>query len=213
MKDDLIIKIKRIIDQKNLISEDEVRSLMGIIRKILDKIDPNNCKYLILRLFCNWSAHTEITNSNTGLRILAKINDTLVEIKDMDSNFEIRCKISEAIGFVSLRRELANFFKEENISDILISDNKLWSIYLDHLIEIIRDVPISFPPLSELDETKIKIYNEISQNPIKPGAGVISILISLFAYPKEGEEIMSIFIRTEDTTTLVIPLLIDVSLE
>lgn len=213
MKNDLLIKIKRIVTKENHISEDEVRSLMGIIRKILDKIDPDNCKYLILRLFCNWSAHTEITNSNSGLRILAKINDTLVETKDMKSNFEIRSKTSEAIGFVSLRRELTMFLKEENISDILSSNDNIWSVYLYHLMEIIRDVPISFPPLSKLDKTKIKIYNQISQNPIKPGAGVTSILISLFTYPKEKEDLMSIFIRTEDTTTLIMPLLIDVSLK
>jgi len=58
---------------------------------------------------------------------------------------------------------------------------------------------------------------QIAQNPIKSGAGVVAIQLSLIDYsalgaPNEGE-IMCLLIRTEDTTTTVIPLLIDVRLK
>jgi hypothetical protein len=70
--------------------------------------------------------------------------------------------------------------------------------------------------LSKLDESKQKIYNKIAKNPIKPGAGVISIKISKIDNTafgmKEKGEIMCLIIRTEDTTTTIIPLLIDVRL-
>lgn len=211
MKESLINKLKIIIGKGASIEEEDVRSFMVITRKILDAMsEKEQNSYLILRLFCNWSVHIEITDSNTGLRLLARINDSLVSVSKCEDNDKIRLSISESIGFVSLRREIISFLHYLDISDVLFTNNELWAIYLNHLVEIIRDVPISFPLISKLDKTKLKIYNQISQNQIKEGAGVIAIKISLIKYPIG--DIMSILITTEDTTTLIIPLLIDVRL-
>ncbi len=211
---DLITKIKTIIAKKEHIDEDSIRSLMILVRKLLDKMPQSDQNlYLTIRLFCNWVAHIEITKSNTGLRILAKINDTLVSSKDSkDTIAAMRTKMSQAIGFSVLRKELKSFFSHIGVDDILVSDKNIWAVFLDNLIEIIRDVPLSFPPLSKLDATKQKIYDQIAKNPIKPGAGVISIKIRLIEYPAPFGQTMCLTIRTEDTTTLVIPLLIDVRL-
>ncbi len=212
MEKDIITKIKTIILKKENINEEEVRSLMILIRKILDKMsEPEKNLYLTLRLFCNWIAHNEITKSNTGLRILAKINDTLVSIKNSQDIIEMRGKMSQAIGFSVLRGELKLFFDQINVNDIFVSDKNIWAVFLNHLIEIIRDVPLSFPSLSSLDSTKQRIYDQIAQNPIKVGAGVVSLKICLVKYPLPTDEIMCLCVRTEDTTT-VIPLLIDVRL-
>jgi hypothetical protein len=96
----------------------------------------------------------------------------------------------------------------------LVADNCFWAVFVSHLIEIIRDVPISFPELSSLDRTKRNIYEEIAQNPIKAGAGVVAAQISAVDYaalgaPETGSR-MCLHIRTADTTTTVIPLTIDV---
>ncbi|MGD0209511.1 MAG: hypothetical protein ABSC14_00860, partial [Desulfomonilia bacterium] len=172
--------------------------------------------YLIIRLFCNWVAHIEITNSNTGLRILAEINDAFVNVKDSINTKEIQNKVSSAIGYPALRKELKSFLGRIGVDDTLVSDNRVWTIFITNLIEIIRDVPLSFPQLSKLDATKQKIYKQIAQNPIKPGAGVISIQISRINYDALGAKgkgnLMCILIKTEDTTTTIIPLLIDVRL-
>lgn len=143
---------------------------------------------------------------------MAEINDTLVSIKDSTDLMEVRTKISNAIGFPILRKELKLFFQKIGADDTLISINNIWAVFISNLIEIIRDVPLSFPSLSKLNETKRKIYNQIAKNPIKPGAGVISAKISLIKYPPPTNEIMCLTIKTEDTTTAVIPLLIDVRL-
>jgi hypothetical protein len=166
----------------------------------------------MLRLFCNWVAHTEITKSDTGLGVLAVINDTLVNIKNSMNMDEMRVKISQAIGFSVLRKELKMFFEYIKIENLLVSDNKAWFVFLGNLIEIIRDTPLSFPPLSKLNKTQQKIYNQIAENPIKPGAGVVSIKISLVKYPPPTDETMCLIAKTEDTTSIIIPLLIDVRL-
>lgn len=213
MEKDLIIKIKATVAKKENIDEESIRSFMIVVRKLLDKMSQSNQNlYLNVRLFCNWVAHIEITKSNTGLRILAKINDTLVSIKDSMDTIAMRTKMSQAIGFPVLRKELKSFFSYIGVDDTLVSDNNIWAVFLDNLIEIIRDVRLSFPSLSKLDATKQKIYDQIAKNPIKAGAGVISIKICLIEYPAPTGQIMCLTIRTEDTTTIVIPLLIDVRL-
>jgi len=217
MKNDIITKIKHAIAKNDRLEEADVRSLMILVRKLLDKMSQSDrASYLIIRLFCNWVAHIEITNSNTGLRILAEINDVFVNVKKSKNTIEIQTKISSAIGYPALRKELKSFFNCIGVDDTLVTDNKVWAIFITNLIEIIRDVPLSFPLLSKLDATKQKIYRQIARNPIKPGAGVISIRISRINYDALGAkgtgDIMCILIRTEDTTTTVIPLLIDVRL-
>jgi hypothetical protein len=217
MEKDLITKIKTTAAKKEHIDEEGIRSLMILIRKLLDKMPQSDQNlYLTIRLFCNWVAHIKITQSNTGLRILAEINDALVSIKNSTDMIAMRTKMSQAIGFSDLRKELKSFFGHIGVDDILVSDNNIWAVFIDNLIEIIRDVPLSFPQLSKLDATKQNIYKKIAQNPIKPGAGVISIQISRVDYAALGAQevgdIMCLLIRTEDTTTTVIPLLIDVRL-
>ncbi|OGB74502.1 hypothetical protein A2V68_02710 [candidate division Kazan bacterium RBG_13_50_9] len=219
MKNDLIEKIKSITAKGQNATEEDIRALMILIRKLLEGMtDAERQLYLTLNLFCNWTAHTEITQSNTGLRILARVNDALVEVKDSKDLINIQSKMSQALGLVPLRRELSSLLGNIRASDLLISDNDLWGmVFLNHLIEIIRNVPLAFPELSKLDSAKRKIYDQIAQNPVKPGAGVVALQIAKVDYnalgmPNAGE-IMCLQVRTEDTTTVVVPILIDVRLK
>jgi hypothetical protein len=212
---DLIRKIKNTVAKSKDLEETDVRSLMILIRKLLDNMPQSDQKpYLTIRLFSNWVAHVKITQSNTGLRILSAINNALVSVKDSVDPVAMQTKMSEAIGFPVLRKEMKQFFGHIEVDDMLVFDNNLWAIFITHLIEIIRDVPLSFPQLSALDAKKRKIYEEIAQNPIKPGAGIISIQISYINHAvfgaQESGEVKCLLINTEDTTTIVIPLLIDV---
>lgn len=215
MEKDLESKIKSALDIGYKITESEIRSLIILIRKRIELMkEVETQKYLIINLFCNWCAHTKIDKSNTGLRIIAKINDTLVEIKNSQDSSEIQLKLSQAIGYVFLRKELNLFCKNIGLNQYFELDevgNNFWGHFIARLIEIIRDVPMTFPSIAELDSTKQKIYNQIAKNPIKVGAGVIKMKITKVTdpYPKET---MVLEIGLEDTTRVVVPLLIDVRL-
>lgn len=214
MEKNLITKIKCIVAKNDNVDEGNICYLMILVRKMLEKMSQSDQDlFLTLKLFCNWAAHIEITQSNTGLKILAKINDTLVNIKNYKNITKIRTEMSNAIGFSVFRKELKLFFNNIGVTDTLVSNNNIWAVVLMHLIEIIRDSSLSFPALSKLDKTKQKIYNQIAKKPIKIGAGVISAKISLIKYPPPTNKVFKcLTIRTEDTTTIVIPLLIDVRL-
>lgn len=216
VENDLITKIRKTVSKKEALEETDVRSLMILVRKLLEQMPQSDQQsFLIIRLFANWAVHVEITQSNTGLRILSAINDALVTFKSADTD-AMRTGISKEIGFPALRKEMKLFLNHTGIDDSIVSDNHVWAVFITHLIEIIRDVPLSFPPISALDKTKRKIYVQIARNPIKPGAGVVAIQISIVDYAalgaKDTGEIMCLVIRTEDTTTIVVPLLIDIRL-
>ncbi len=217
MNKDLIRKIRTFVEQREHIEEPDVRSFMILTRKLLDALSElGQNSFLILRLFCNWAAHIEITNSNTGLRILAEINDAVVDVKNSKDPGLTQAIISQALGYQALRKELQLFLGQIGVDNVLATDNNIWAVFIANLLEIILDVPLSFPDLSKLDPTKKAIYNKIAQRPIKHGAGVLSIQISRVDYSalgsNNGKEIMCLLIRTEDTTTLVVPLLIDARL-
>lgn len=67
MEPDLITKIRNSLTKKEQMDEECIRSLMSLIRKLLDSgsFKSHQNSFLILRLFCNWALHTEITLSNT----------------------------------------------------------------------------------------------------------------------------------------------------
>ncbi|MDL1982830.1 MAG: hypothetical protein LWX54_01340 [Deltaproteobacteria bacterium] len=184
---DLIAKIRETVSKKEALGEADVRSLMILIRKLLDLMQQQSDQqsFLITRLFANWAVHIEITKSNTGLRILSAINDALVTFKSADTD-ALRNGISNEIGFSALRREMKLFLNNTGIDDTIVSDNQVWAVFVNHLIEIIRDVPLSFPPISTLDNAKRNIYDQIARNPIKPGAGVVAIQITNVDYSALG---------------------------
>lgn len=213
MEKDLITKIQNLLNQGSRISEDEVRSLMILIRKRLElEPEPSRVQYSTLNLFCNWAAHTEITQSLTGLRVLGRINDALVRVKGSTDLKKIQMEIARAIGFNTLYSEIVLFFKNVGVTHSL-SDKTIWGVILGHLIEIIRDVPLAFPTVGQLKGAAQKIYKQIAQNPIKPGAGAILIKLSMVNYDRLGAkglgDIMCLLVRTEDTTTVVVPLKVE----
>lgn len=213
VENDLVAKIIHTVSKNEDLEEADVRSLMVLMRKLLDQMpQPDQQSFLILRLFANWSVHVSITKSNIGLRILSSINNALVTFKSADTDI-LRKSISGEIGFRALRKEVMQFLDCFGIDHTMVIDNTMWAIFIKHLIEIIRDVPLSFPPISTLNNAERRIYDQITRNPIKPGAGVVAIRISIIDYAalgaKDSGKQMCLVIKTEDTTTIVVPLLIE----
>jgi hypothetical protein len=203
---DLIEKIGNTASKKETMEEEDLRTLMILARKFLDLMPDLNTQFLIIRLFANWAVHVEITKSNTGLRILSAINDALVTYKSADTN-ALCTGISKEIGFPALRKELKQFFDHFHIVDSITYEDRVWAVFVTLLIEIIRDVPLSFPPISTLDKRKRKIYDSIARNSIKAGAGVVAIQISKIDYDSLGAkdigERTCLIILLEDTTKVV----------
>jgi hypothetical protein len=130
-----------------------------------------------------------------------------VEGKNRNGN-ELQAKVSRAIGFDTLYSELLLFFQNDQIPNKL-KDPEVWQIFLRHLIEIIRDVPLAFPPATNLKRAARTIYKQVVKNPIKPRAGVISIKLSNVDSDVLGAkgigDILCLILQLEDKTERDIP--------
>ncbi len=213
MDKDIVAKIRSILDQYP-INEDQIRSLMILLRKRMELMaEAEKVQCATLNLFCNWVAHTRITQSQTGLKTLRRINDTLVSVKDSTDIKRVQLEMSEAIGFDILRVELLQLLDNLDVKHRL-ADKRIWAEFLANIIEIIRDVPLSFPQIAKLKGPALKIYAGIAKNPIKPGAGVVQMTISKVNYDAFGTkgigDMLCLLVKTEDTTTIVVPLIIEV---
>lgn len=210
MERDLLLKIQKLLDRGTQLTEDEVRSLMILLRKRLElEPDRSRVQFSTVNLFCNWAAHTKITQSLTGLQVLARINDALVKVKSCTDGNERQSEISRAIGFDHLYSELILLLKKFRLVHRL-SEPRVWTVFLHNMIEIILDVPLAFPAVTKLNSASQKIYTEIIQNPVKPGAGVVSIKLSNVNYDVLGAkgigQLLCLLMLLEDTTTIVVPL-------
>lgn len=200
-------KIQEIVKRGHEITEDDVRLLSIHVRKHLEFLSEQTT-FATLNLFCNWAMHTQIMESLSGLQTLARVNDALVNSKTGLGGILIK-ELYTAIGFNTLRSELIEFYRQTGIVH-QFDHPGVWVRYVQHLIEIIRDVPIEFPPLSKLSSKKKNIYDQIAQNPISPGAGVISIALShaTFTEPttNRSRELLCVRIRLENGQSLVAPI-------
>ncbi len=210
MERDIAKKIQEIVRREADITETDVRLLLVHIRKRLELIPRD--RFSTLSLFCTWTLHTGITNSVPAFRLLKRVNDALVNTKTAGTRTVVT-EVVDAIGFDLLRFELKDFLDEAHISHNF-TDNKLWINFHKHLLEIIRDIPIVFPPLTSLklgSKTR-QIYDQIIQNPVKPGFGVVSITLSYQDYDALGlrakgvKEVLCLTVLTEDGTSILIPL-------
>lgn len=216
MNVDINNKIENLLKNGPNISEDQVRSLMALVRKRIESIpETEKLNYLVLKLFGDWSLHNKIDKSNTGLRTIARINDALVQVKDIQDNSEVQIKLSEAIGYVALRREFILFLNNSRLDPAPLQHHDTWGHILTHLIEIIRDVPLTFPPLSELNKAQQKIYDQITKSTLSLGGGVIMMQITKIDYSQVGlkdtGKLMSLHILLENTTNIIVPLLLNVT--
>jgi hypothetical protein len=135
MKDDIISKLRIIINLGIDLHEDNVRSFMVLARKLLDAESGLSAnQYLILRLFSNWAVHTKINCSNTGLRILSKVNDALVGVKNGASSEIIERTISDAVGIDALKLEISNLIIEYSINKDFTKEFPIWATFLIHLL-------------------------------------------------------------------------------
>lgn len=209
MEQDLLSKIQRILNLGPQLTEDHVRSLLVLVRKQLE-LHPGlkTSRYLTLNLFCNWAVHTEINQSLTGLRLLGAINDTLIRLKT-SSGEQIQTELSRTLGFDTLYDEFTSLLQKFGLTHQYM-DKRTWAIFQTHLVEIMRDVPLTFPPVKKLTRDIRKIYDRITKNPINPGAGVVLMKVSNVDYGKLGAkgfgEVTCLSIRTESNITLLIPL-------
>jgi len=212
MKTDIVRKITLLISKPEPMSESEVSHLVSLTRKCLEY--PNEelkGKFLTLKFFCDWALHISIDRSAPALEILVKLNDVIVELKQIPNNDLLIQEVTKIVSFPVLKIELHKFFLVLGIEDKLTTDTYKWGNFLERFIEIILDCVLILP---DPPTRKVKpYYDRIVSNPIKDGFWTIGLSISLinenfFKALKDPSpnSLLCLILYSSDTTKVVIPL-------
>jgi hypothetical protein len=146
-----------------------------MIRKRLE-VTHNRENFSTLNLFCTWCVHTVITDSLTGLRTLVRVNNAVSKVIEKEKLGQLDGLIQDivaAIGVKTLRAELIAFLDAVGIAH-RFGEEEIWAAFMTHLIEIIRDTPIKFRPVAEIEAMSkwkgaAKIYKQIVETPFWRG--------------------------------------------
>lgn len=213
MKADIVRKITLLISKPEPMSESEVSHLMSLSRKCLEY--PNEelkGKFLTLKFFCDWALHISIDRSIPALEILVRLNDVIVELKQVPNNDLLMQEVTKIVSFPMLRTELHKFFLVLGIEDKLTTDTYKWVKFLEKFIAIILDCVLILPEPPQSRRVK-PYYDRIVSNPIKEGFWTIGLSISKVneSYFKalkilSPNSFLCLILYSSDTTRVVIPL-------
>ncbi|MBI1862780.1 hypothetical protein HYS00_01530 [Candidatus Microgenomates bacterium] len=135
--------IRKISDEltKGVESEAQVLYLLVEIRKAR-LANPNNSKTL-LDFYRDWACHVELRHNNAVGMFLDKF-EPLVDT-NLDAH-QIAAKFIQAFPAFfkldELRAELRGFFLFEGLSTELTDDSTWWSVFVKHLMSILKDCSV-----------------------------------------------------------------------
>lgn len=140
MTPDIIEKVSKELS-KGIDSEAQVLYLLVEIRKVRQS-DPSNPK-ILLDFYRDWACHVELKHTN-AVGIFLDRFEPLVDPNL--SAHQIAARFIKAFPAFfkldELRKELRAFFAQEGLATALTDDSKKWSVFVRHLMSILKDCSI-----------------------------------------------------------------------
>ncbi len=196
------VKIQGLL-KKTTRLESEDSHLLSLIRKELENLDEKEITdFSDLKLFCDWALHNKIDRSAAGSRLVAKIHETIHQVKTAHTDHVI----SEASKTLLLpfSEQLRAFLTDRNLPTAITDDAQAWRHFLRNIFQIVEQVPICI---------KSKDEDTLKDSPLKTGMWVneltiIKVDFSALDMPRGSSigEIYCLHILTSDTTKIIIPL-------
>lgn len=210
MQNDIATKITNLVSRRDPpLTESEVSHVMTLCRKFLDhQPREERVTYPTSRLFCDWALHITLDRSLGGLEIVKRLNDTLVAVASANTDTVAR-RLTEVLSFRQLRREIGLLFDSIGISTPIHQDDGRWKNFAVHLIEIIRDCPLTVGEVEDMSRRARLLYETIKVNPLKDGCWVVGVAVIDVDYSqfvKTGKNEICLQILTSDTTRIVVPM-------
>ncbi len=144
MRDEIIEKLVQEL-LLPLESERQVVYILVQLRKLMDRDEIPESKYVDLRMFCNWSVHSDLSNG-TVRKKLQFINDLGWSIADGPLTPEQLAKCSEVLSLESARTDFLSFVRTYKINVRVhhVFQPVWWASLLRLYLRIISDCPLVF---------------------------------------------------------------------
>lgn len=170
MRDDLIHDIAALTAIPQL-DKAQMTHLMISIRKLVELMtDVERSQYPTLKLYCNWSAHTEIDKTELAAVILHELHQKLLTLMHIADNDRLIHGLSAAFSFATFRTEMSTLLASLGLPIDLTTNDRRWKEFCRQLLGNIRGVPIRFP--AKPSKKVQQLQDAVTNTPLKPGMAV-----------------------------------------
>lgn len=187
-------------------SESECVHALVIIRKeleILRETDPNSySSFNFLKLFCDWALHMEIDRSLAGSYLLADINKTLNDVKDIKTDEVIKQISSSLIG--KFRHQTRDFLIKNSLPIDIVNGHDEWRNFLKNILEIISHSTVLLKPNHNPDLASFSLKNEMWTRAVSIVKINFDTLTHEISTSDKGTYCLMVF--TSDSTKIVVPI-------
>jgi hypothetical protein len=203
VEDQILEKIRAEIE-RGIKTESQAVYLLVEVRKLLDKKAAANDRYALLRLYCNWVVHVELTN--TLAKQIVRTADSLY--KKLVSGIDAETSnLTRIFSLDMFREELGEFLEANKLTRFSGSE---WIAFSSCVLNVIEDCPLlckgDTAGGSAIDE--VVIMRDAGRVPDGNPQGLIwglcgggKLRMSFGGYPDEEEEIdetIEAFLKSRD---------------
>lgn len=159
MESEIVGKIRKLLVE-GIKTEAEVVYLLVEIRKVIEmnERDPQFPKFRLLRFYCNWVVHSNISRWNDKQEVLELIEAILEEINE--PGFDgVSLRLANLIGHYHLIDELGDFLTRFSLPNSVIEVNSQWCRFALCLGRVLMDQPLKvvrFVNVAEIRVTDVR---------------------------------------------------------
>ena len=141
MTPEIVTKLNKFLDTHDPFTEEcEAVYLMVELRKLLEREykvgNQWTGKFAKVRFYCDWTVHPSKDYNQPHIKdIMEKLNEKLSIGEDTSYFFSLS----------ELRNELSEVFREQGIQGKLCLDDECWKRFVDVLIPVLTEQPITNP--------------------------------------------------------------------
>lgn len=143
MTKDIISKLRRHLDENPMDTECAVAYLLAEIRKVINDEKPSPWP-LALWMHCSWALHVDLTQTNTTLDFLRRIDNYIVSrvsgFSGGSIDFVAEHRLSKDFVYLfGFRGELEQFLRLHNLPTRLCDDDSRWFRFVGAYSGVIED--------------------------------------------------------------------------
>ncbi len=135
-------KLRRHVS-KPISDEAGVVYLMVEIRKLMD-VRRSAKTYPLLRLFCNWTVHTNLDHKNDEAEGLLRSFDEAIQRVKAEAGRGFSLDFLDVLSLSRFREQIRTFFRSADIPTRLTDEQVEWDTFLDLYSSVVTDCPITY---------------------------------------------------------------------
>jgi hypothetical protein len=131
---------------KELTGEDQVVYILVEVRKLID-MEPDQSRFMSLKLYCDWAVHTELTYPSRTRPILTLVDQDIFNCFHPDGHGtspEDNEKLQRLLYWDGFRSDLLDFLRASGLPASIAEDDKKWFNFLAQYAHVIEDCSLVY---------------------------------------------------------------------